>query len=63
VQGMEKDAVLLPVTMVDSLDSHNGTVPPTTSIWKKFIGGNDRMSAENETKRAMQSRHLMMIGE
>ncbi|OJA11654.1 hypothetical protein AZE42_08380 [Rhizopogon vesiculosus] len=47
--------------MVDSLDSHNGTVPPTTSIWKKFIGGNDRMSAENETKRAMQSRHLMMI--
>ncbi|OAX38858.1 hypothetical protein K503DRAFT_815677 [Rhizopogon vinicolor AM-OR11-026] len=58
---MEKDAALLPVTIVDSLDSHDGAVPSTTSVWKKFIGGNDRLSAENETKRAMQSRHLMMI--
>jgi len=51
---MEKDAALLPVTVpVDSSDNHDGVV----------ASGNNPPSFENETKRAMQSRHLMMIGE
>jgi len=47
-----------------SLTSPDETVA-SNSIWKKFIVGNSIVgaSAENETKRAMQSRHMMMIGE
>ncbi|KAG2120366.1 amino acid permease/ SLC12A domain-containing protein, partial [Suillus clintonianus] len=33
----------------------------SASIWKRFVVGSSDASAENKTKRAMQSRHLMMI--
>jgi len=56
----EKDAVLSDEAPVD-----DEVVSKTlTSVWKRFIvRSRDAASAENETKRAMQSRHLMMIGE
>jgi amino acid permease len=54
----EKDAVLSDEAPVD-----DEVVSKTlTSVWKRFIvRSRDAASAENETKRAMQSRHLMMI--
>jgi amino acid permease len=60
----DKDAAFLPV--VASSENHNGDVMAaygSSSFWKRFTVGNTGASAENQTKRAMQSRHLMMIGE
>jgi hypothetical protein len=59
MSDMEKDAVLQDEAAVD-----DEVVSKTlTSGWKRFLAGSSDASAENETKRAMQSRHLMMIGE
>jgi hypothetical protein len=52
----DKDAVLLPVVA-----SSDELPIASNSVWKRFIVVG--ASAENETKRAMQGRHLMMIGE
>ncbi|KAG2738095.1 hypothetical protein P692DRAFT_20842171 [Suillus brevipes Sb2] len=57
MSDMEKDAVLQDEAAVD-----DEVVSKTlTSGWKRFLAGSSYASAENETKRAMQSRHLMMI--
>jgi hypothetical protein len=60
----DKDTVILPV--VASSENHNGAITAAydpSSFWKRFAVGNAGASAENQTKRAMQSRHLTMIGE
>jgi hypothetical protein len=60
----DKDTVILPV--VASSEIHNGAITAAydpSSFWKRFTVGNTGASAENQTKRAMQSRHLTMIGE
>ncbi|KAG1807576.1 amino acid permease, theoretically lysine-specific [Suillus variegatus] len=54
----EKDAELPEEAPVDD-EAASKTLP--TSGWKRFIVGSSNAPAENETKRAMQSRHLMMI--
>ncbi|KIK32579.1 hypothetical protein CY34DRAFT_101158 [Suillus luteus UH-Slu-Lm8-n1] len=54
---MEKDVVLQDEGVVDDEDVSK----TLTSGWKRFLVGSSDVSAENETKRAMQSRHLMMI--
>ena len=56
-----------PDSQADSLEkgtpseSDTSEHAPRRSIWKRALVGN--VSAKNETKRAMQSRHLTMIGE
>ncbi|KAG2142748.1 amino acid permease-domain-containing protein [Suillus bovinus] len=55
---MEKDAALPDEVPVDD---EVASKVLTSSVWKRFIVGSSNASAENETKRAMQSRHLMMI--
>lgn len=59
MSDMEKDVVLQDEGVVDDEDVSKNL----TSGWKRFLTGSSDVSAENETKRAMQSRHLMMIGE
>lgn len=54
----EKDAELPEEAPVD--DEAASKVLPSSG-WKRFIVGSSNAPAENETKRAMQSRHLMMI--
>lgn len=54
----EKDAVLSDEAPVDDEVATSKTL---TSAWKRFLVRSRDVSAENETKRAMQSRHLMMI--
>jgi hypothetical protein len=59
MSDMEKDVGLPNKAPVD-----DEVVSKTlTSGWKRFIDASSDASAENGTKRAMQSRHLMMIGE
>lgn len=54
---MEKDAVL-----PDEAPEDDEVASKTlTGVWKRVIVGSRDASTENETKRAMQSRHLMMI--
>ncbi|KAG1736432.1 amino acid permease/ SLC12A domain-containing protein [Suillus paluster] len=53
---MEKDEVL-----PDTPSYNEALSQRSTSVWKRFAVGSSDASAENETKRAMQSRHLMMI--
>ncbi|KAJ8594082.1 hypothetical protein M405DRAFT_809739 [Rhizopogon salebrosus TDB-379] len=60
----DKDTVILPV--VASSENRNGAVTAaydSSSFWKRFTVGNTGASAENQMKRAMQSRHLTMIGD
>jgi hypothetical protein len=60
----DKDTVILPV--VASSENRNRAVTAayhSSSFWKRFTVGNTGASAENQMKRAMQSRHLTMIGE
>lgn len=57
MSDMEKDAVLQDEAAVDD-EVGSKTL---TSGWKRFLAGSSDASAENGTKRAMQSRHLMMI--
>lgn len=54
----EKDAGLPEEAPVDD-EAASKALP--SSVWKRFIVGSSNAPAENETKRAMQSRHLMMI--
>ncbi|KAG1837510.1 amino acid permease, theoretically lysine-specific [Suillus subalutaceus] len=53
----EKDAVLSDEAPVDD----EVVSKTSTSAWKRFLVMSRDASVENETKRAMQSRHLMMI--
>ena len=58
-KDMKKNAA---VTLPAPLDNEAVAHGPT-STWKRFTDGSGEAYAENEMKRAMQSRHLTMIGE